>query len=129
MISRRLREQDCRDLCWSLSAVVVVNLDSLILAASRPFETMFGYLQGELVGKSLLDLLPPVRKEDADMIRSFCLSMTISPVPTTLKTVVAAVCKDGTQIDVTVMLSSGFLDESEQVGMAIVSQVRKGVTA
>lgn len=124
MITRKFREQDCRDLAWAVAAVVIVDVAGQILGASRPFETMFGYLHNELVGQSLNVLLPPdSAKVHGDYIKRFCSSPGLGLTPMTLKSSVVALHKTGTKINISVSVASGYMDENQQVAIGIVGEV------
>lgn len=123
---RRLREIECREFAWATSAILFVSQDSEILFATRACENLFGYSYGEMVGKSVCDLmLPPKHNGHLDLVRQFCDRAVSHFAPMNLQASVDGVRKDGGMIRVTVALISGFLDDGEQIAMALISKAAK----
>src|SRR3954454_23273773 len=51
-------------------AMISKNLDGVILSWNRGAERIFGYTAGEIVGRSILTLIPPARQHEEPMILS-----------------------------------------------------------
>lgn len=119
----KLREQEIKDKCWELFAFVVIDADSSIQRVNAAFETMFGYIPGEMNGQSLSIILEEgIRSLHQRYVTMFFQNP--EPRPMTLKPAVTALHKDGHQIKVTVTLSAFFDDNHNQYAIACVSEAR-----
>ncbi len=81
-------------------AIISKTLDGTITAWNRGAEKVFGYPAAEIVGKSVLLLLPPERvKEESDILARIQRGESVEHFET------VRVRKDGTNIDVSVTIS------------------------
>lgn len=119
----KLREQEIKDKCWELFAFVVIDADSVIQRVNAAFETMFGYIPGELNGQPMdVVLEKKIQTAHDRYVKTFFDSP--EPRPMTLKPDVQAVHKDGHMIKVTVTLSAFFDEGHNQYAIACVSEAR-----
>lgn len=81
-------------------AIVSKNLDGIILSWNAGAERIFGYTADEVIGKSILILLPPERvDEETDILSKIRQGIRVDHFET------IRVCKDGRRIDISVTIS------------------------
>ena len=85
--------------------MALVDRQGFIVRASRRLEATFGYLEGELAGCSVEDLVPPARREAHSRLRS---AYTHRPRPRLSddRAMLAGLRKDGTVFPVEISLSA-----------------------
>ena len=98
--AEEMRERLAAIVDSSDDAIISKTLDGTITAWNRGAEKVFGYPAAEIVGKSMLMLLPPERlSEESDILARIRRGESIEHFET------VRVRKDGTNIDVSVTLS------------------------
>ena len=105
----------------SADAIVSKNLDGIIASWNRGAEKIFGYTAGEMVGTSILRIIPPDRQEDERHIID-----TISRGESVEHFETRRVTKAGKLIDVSVTASPIRDSDGKIIG---VSKVAKDITA
>ena len=104
-ITERKREEEVRERLAAVvdssdDAIISKTLDGTINTWNRGAEKVFGYSASEVVGKSMLMLMPPDRSaEESDILARIRLGEPIEHFET------VRVRKDGTKIDVSVTIS------------------------
>ncbi|MFZ0516971.1 MAG: PocR ligand-binding domain-containing protein [Acidobacteriaceae bacterium] len=98
-------------------AIFSKTVDGTIVSWNPGAEKLFGYASSEVVGRSMLMLVPPERhKELEDLIPRVLLGESVKQFDT------VRVCKDGTQIDVSVTISPVRNARGEVTAMSAVAR-------
>lgn len=105
----------------SVEAIIMADRDGKILLANPMSERMFGYDQGELIGKTIEDLLPEeLRKKHIAYRKEF--NRNPEPRPMGMGRDLVAIRKDGKQFPVAVSLSYTHI-KGELMVMSFISDV------
>jgi PAS domain S-box-containing protein len=101
----------------STDAIVTKDLNGIIHSCNQACEQMFGYREAELVGRSVLVLIPPERHAEEDMILS---KMRLGERIEHFETVRLA--KDGRRLDISLAISPIKDDRGKIIGVAKVAR-------
>ena len=104
----------------SHDAIVAKDLNGIIIDWNQSAERIFGYKAKEIIGKSILTLIPKDReKEETEILRKIRRGQSIDHYETVRR------CKDGRLIDVSLTISPVKDPNGEIVG---VSKIARDIT-
>ena len=105
----------------SEDAIIAKTLDGIILSWNQGAQRMFGYTEAEMVGVSILTLIPPERREEEDtVLANLRAGQTIKHYLT------ERLCKDGRRVPISLTVSPIFDAQGRVVGA---SKIARDVTA
>jgi two-component system sensor kinase FixL len=105
----------------SEDAIIGKTLEGVVTDWNQAAETIFGYSAAEILGRSIMLLLPPGQEaEEADILRRVARGERVEPFETKRRR------KDGEIIDVSVTISPVFDRQGEIVGA---SKIARDITA
>ena len=104
----------------SEDAIISKTLEGRVTSWNKAAERIFGYKAKEIIGKSILTLIPRDRhKEETEILRKICRGQSIDHYKTVRR------CKDGRLIDVSLTISPVKDPNGEIVG---VSKIARDIT-
>jgi PAS domain S-box-containing protein len=101
----------------SADAIVSKDLDGIVRSWNRGAEQLFGYTAEEIVGRSITVLIPPERRdEEKSILRRIRRGERVEPYDT------VRLCKDGTQVDISLAESPVKDAEGRIIGASKISR-------
>jgi PAS domain S-box-containing protein len=98
-------------------AIITKTLDGLITSWNKSAERMFGYKSSEIIGKSIMTIIPDnLIEEEKEILQRIAKGEKIANYETTRKT------KDGKLLDVSLSISPIINDSGQIVGAAKISR-------
>ncbi|HVJ29250.1 MAG TPA: PAS domain S-box protein, partial [Gammaproteobacteria bacterium] len=101
----------------STDAIITKDLDGIIQSCNHSCEQIFGYREAELVGRSVLVLVPPERHAEEDMILGKLRSGERVDHFETVR-----LAKDGRRLDISLAISPIKDDRGEIIGVAKIAR-------